>query len=63
MYLPEVYESPGAKALQGVDISFILALVISAGRYYGFGRGLDLAAEAPAIARSDRQPAETGAAR
>lgn len=63
MFLPGVYESPGAHALGGADISAILAIAVAAGLYWALARGADLSAEQPAIARSDLLLAETGAAR
>ena len=47
------YTGPVASALSGVDISFIVGLVVAGGTYLLVTRGLDLAAEQPAIDRSE----------
>jgi NCS1 family nucleobase:cation symporter-1 len=53
MSIPNVYQSPGALWLDGVDISWIVGLVVAGGLYLLATRSLDLASEARAIARSD----------
>ena len=53
MYIPGVYESPGATWLQGVDISWILGLFLAGGLYYFLTRGLDRTDETAAIERSE----------
>jgi nucleobase:cation symporter-1, NCS1 family len=62
-YIPGFYESKGASWLQGVDISWILGMIVGGGLYALLARGADLAAERPAIERSERALAETGVAR
>jgi nucleobase:cation symporter-1, NCS1 family len=47
------YQGFAAKALGGVDIAFAVGLAVSGGLYYLLTRSLDLAAERPAIARSE----------
>jgi purine-cytosine permease-like protein len=47
------YTGPGANALSGVDISFIVGLVVAAGTYLIATRSLDLAREQPVIERSE----------
>ena len=49
------YTGPGANALSGVDISFIVGLVVAGGTYLLVTRGLDLSAEQPAIERSEAE--------
>ena len=53
MYIPSVYESPGASWLNGVDISWILGLFVAGGLYFILTRGLDRSKEQEAIARSE----------
>lgn len=48
------YSGPAADALDGVDVAFAIGLAISAGLYYALTRGLDLSAEEPAVAASER---------
>jgi purine-cytosine permease-like protein len=55
MYIPGVYESPGAKALQGVDVSWVLGLFVGGGLYFLLTRGLNRDAERVAIERSERE--------
>lgn len=62
-YIPGFYESWGATKLQGVDISWILGMVIGGGLYALLVRRHDVEREASAIARSEQVLAETGAAR
>ncbi len=62
-FIPGLYESWGAKALQGVDISWILGMVVGGGLYALMVRGHDVEAEAPAIARSEQVLSDTGIAR
>ena len=63
MYIPGVYESRGAIALQLVDISWILGLLVAGTLYFVLSRSLDLRGEQPAIERSEHLLAETGTAR
>ena len=56
--IPGVVAGPAARALGGVDISAIVGLVVSGLVYFLLTRSLDLSAEEPAIARSERLIAE-----
>ena len=62
-YIPTFYESWGAKQLSGVDISWILGMVVGGGLYALLVRGKDRSAENAAIERSEQVLAETGLAR
>jgi purine-cytosine permease-like protein len=53
MAIPNVYQSPGASALDGVDISWIVGLVVAGGVYFFGTRRLDRQHEARAIALSE----------
>jgi nucleobase:cation symporter-1, NCS1 family len=53
MSIPNVYQSPGATWLDGVDISWLVGLVVAGTVYFLSTRRLDLDGEALAIARSD----------
>ena len=55
------FTGPVAGALGGVDISFVIGLVVSGGLYFGLTRTLDLAAEQPAIDASERELATVSA--
>jgi purine-cytosine permease-like protein len=55
MYITNVYESPGATWLRGVDISWIVGLLAAGGIYFVSMRHLDRSREATAIARSERE--------
>lgn len=57
MYL-SFYVGPAAEALGGVDISFLVGLVVGGGAYYVLSRNLDLSAEAEQIEASKRQLAQ-----
>ncbi|MDD2706312.1 MAG: cytosine permease [Acidocella sp.] len=52
--LAGVFEGPIAHALGDVDISWAPGLLVAGVAYYALTRGLDLAAEQPAIAASDK---------
>jgi purine-cytosine permease-like protein len=52
------YEGPFAKDINGVDISWIVGLVVTAIAYVALTRNLDVRDEAPAIERSDAELAE-----
>ncbi|MFY9782571.1 MAG: cytosine permease [Acidimicrobiales bacterium] len=54
MSIANFYQSPGATWLKGVDISWILGLLVSGGVYYFSSRNLDFAGERAAIERSQR---------
>jgi NCS1 family nucleobase:cation symporter-1 len=49
------YTGPVAEALGGVDVSFVVGLVVAGGLYLLLSRGLDTAAEDRARARSDQE--------
>ncbi|WP_448640386.1 purine-cytosine permease family protein [Geodermatophilus sp. URMC 63] len=49
------YTGPVAEALGGVDVSFVVGLVVAGGLYLLLSRGLDTAAEDRALARSDQE--------
>jgi purine-cytosine permease-like protein len=53
MAVPNVYQSPGATWLDGVDISWLVGLVVAGTVYFVSTRHLDHAREARAIALSD----------
>ncbi|MGA7835786.1 MAG: cytosine permease [Acidimicrobiales bacterium] len=53
MFIPNVYESPGATWLRGVDISWIIGLVVAGSVYAISTRTLDRANEELAITRSE----------
>ncbi len=55
MFIPNVYEGPGATWLRGVDISWIVGLVVAGSVYVFSARHLDRASESLAIARSDEE--------
>jgi purine-cytosine permease-like protein len=63
MFVPGFYESWGATQLQGVDISWLLGMVVGGGLYAVLVRGGDHSAEHAAVERSERVLAETGTAR
>ena len=63
MYIPGYYESVGAIKLQYVDISWLIGLIVGGGLYYFLTRSLDLAAEKPAIDKSEGILASTGSVR
>lgn len=53
MAVPNVYQSPGAAALDGIDVSWIVGLLVAGTAYFLSTRHLDRPREALAIARSD----------
>jgi nucleobase:cation symporter-1, NCS1 family len=55
MFITNVYESPGATWLHGVDISWIIGLLVAGGCYFFSTRHLDRTREALAVARSDEE--------
>ena len=55
MFITNFYESPGATWLHGVDISWIVGLVVAGGIYFASTRHLDRSGEAVAVARSERE--------
>jgi len=63
MVIPGFYESWGATQLQGVDISWILGMLVGGGLYALLVRGGDLTAERTAVERSEQELLTTGSAR
>jgi purine-cytosine permease-like protein len=55
MSIPNLYQSPGATWLQGVDISWIVGLIVAAATYLFLSRTLDGEKEADAIERSQQR--------
>jgi nucleobase:cation symporter-1, NCS1 family len=55
MFITNAYESPGASWLHGVDISWIVGLLVAGGTYVLATRHLDRSREALAIAHSERE--------
>ena len=53
MAIPNIYQSPGAGWLEGVDISWLVGLVVSGAFYLVSSRHLDHHREAQAIAQSE----------
>jgi purine-cytosine permease-like protein len=49
------YSGPLAERLDGVDISFVVGLVVAGGAYYALTRNLDVQGEARAVAASDAE--------
>lgn len=49
------YSGPFAERLDGVDISFVVGLVVAGGAYYALTRNLDVQGEARAVAASDAE--------
>jgi nucleobase:cation symporter-1, NCS1 family len=52
--LPDVYTGPLARALGGVDVGWLVGLVVSGGVYYALSRTLDADRERAAIEDSER---------
>lgn len=52
--LPDVYTGPAARALGGVDIGWLVGLIVSGASYLAFCRSLDVSKEGAAIAESER---------
>lgn len=57
-----LYVSPGATWLGGVDISWLLGLVVAGGLYFLFSRTIDHAKEEDAVERSERELSTAGSA-
>jgi NCS1 family nucleobase:cation symporter-1 len=55
MFITNVYESPGAAWLHGVDISWIVGLVTAGGIYFASTRHLNRSREALAVEQSERE--------
>jgi NCS1 family nucleobase:cation symporter-1 len=51
--LPDVYTGPAARALGGVDVGWLIGLIVSGGTYLILCRSLDVSQEGGAIAASD----------
>lgn len=51
--LPDVYTAPAARALGGVDIGWLVGLIVAGGTYFLLARTLDLSSEAGAIEASE----------
>lgn len=51
--LPEVYMGPAARALGGVDVGWLVGLIVSSGAYVWLCRSLDLSKEQDAIRDSE----------
>jgi purine-cytosine permease-like protein len=52
--VPELYTGPAARALGGVDVGWLVGLIVSAGVYLWLSRSFDPASEAAAIRESER---------
>jgi NCS1 family nucleobase:cation symporter-1 len=52
--LPDVYTGPAARALGGVDIGWLVGLIVSGASYLALCRSLDVSKEGAAIAESER---------
>jgi NCS1 family nucleobase:cation symporter-1 len=51
--LPDIYTGPAARALGGVDIGWLVGLIVSGGTYFLLARGLDVSKEAAAVLESE----------
>jgi nucleobase:cation symporter-1, NCS1 family len=51
--LPDIYTGPAARALGGVDIGWLVGLIVSGGTYLLLARGLDVSKEAAAVLQSE----------
>jgi len=51
--LPDVYTGPAARALGGVDIGWLVGLIVSGASYLALCRSLDVSKESAAIAESE----------
>lgn len=49
------FTGPVAKALGGIDVAFVIGLAVSGVLYYVLTRAMDLSAEEPAVAASERE--------
>lgn len=47
------YTGPASEAMGGIDLAWLVGLIVSGGAYMIMSRSLDLASEAPAIAQSE----------
>jgi len=52
--LPNIYTGPAARLLGGVDLGWLVGLIVSGAVYLWLSRSFDAASEAPAIADSER---------
>jgi len=53
--LPDVYTGPAARALHGVDVGWLVGLIVSGGVYFLLSRGLNISSESNAIRESDQE--------
>lgn len=51
--LPDVYMGPAARALGGVDVGWLVGLIVAGGSYWILSRSLDIAAEIESIQASE----------
>jgi purine-cytosine permease-like protein len=51
--LPDVYTGPAARALGGVDVGWLVGLIVAGGTYWILSRSLDVSAEIEAIQASE----------
>ncbi len=56
--LPDLYTGPAARALGGIDLGWLVGLIVSGGLYLWLSRGFDPAAESSAIAASESSLAQ-----
>jgi nucleobase:cation symporter-1, NCS1 family len=57
MVLPDLFVGPVAAAMGGLDLAFVVGLVVAAAVHLALARGRDVAAEDEAVGSSDREPA------
>jgi len=55
LVLPDVYTGPAARALGGVDVGWLVGLIVSGGTYLILCRSLDLSKERDAIQESENE--------
>jgi len=53
--IPHVYDGPLTRQLGGVDVSWLVGLIVPGLVYYFLSRSIDLTAEQPAVAQSERE--------
>jgi NCS1 family nucleobase:cation symporter-1 len=59
--VPDLYTGPAARALGGIDIGWLVGLIVSGGVYLVLCRSLNVSGEATAIKESDRELQRTPA--
>ena len=59
--LPDVYTGPAARALGGVDVGWLIGLVVAGGSYWLLALSLELSGEAQAVRDSDLMLSRPGA--